>query len=138
SDWSWLATPSSSPFTHTPLPLTPEMKKTVQHGFYNGTYARFGDPQVTITKHDRPEFLHGSQYDIRILLDREGMEDTFVVIDDRTPELDAVWFVEPTWYSQDHEEVEKEPDDVILYPDKKSTLRHGHIRTADVPPKAVL
>lgn len=82
--------PSSSPFTHTPLPLTPEMERTVQHDFCNGTYARYGDPQVTITIHDRPEFHHRSQYDIRILLDSEGMEDAFVVIDGRTPELDAV------------------------------------------------
>ena len=82
-------------------PLTLEMNRTVQHGFYNGTYARFGDPQVTVTIHDRPKFHGKSHYDLRNLLDSEGMEDGFIVVDETTPDLDALWYVLPTGYEMD-------------------------------------
>ncbi|KAL8876573.1 MAG: hypothetical protein Q9198_005260 [Flavoplaca austrocitrina] len=88
-------------------PLTLEMKRTVQHGFYNGTYARFGDPQATVTIHDQPDFHTRPHYDIRNILDSEGTEDTFVLIDAKTPGLDAIWLVNPTWYSRSQEEYEQ-------------------------------
>ncbi|KAL8838565.1 MAG: hypothetical protein Q9176_004962 [Flavoplaca citrina] len=117
--------------------LTLEMKRTVQHGFYNGTYARFGDPQATVTIHDRPDFHARSHYDIRNILDSEGMEDTFLLIDEKTPELDAIWLVKPTSYSRAEEE-DEQPGDVIHHPGETFTLWHGHIRTADVPTLAVI
>lgn len=99
--------------------LTLEMKRTVQQGFYNGTYARFGDPQTPVTIHDRPDFHTRSHYDIPNILDSEGMEDTFVLIDEKTPELDAIWLVNPTWYSRSQEEYEQ-PGDIIHYPVRRS------------------
>ncbi|CAO1598324.1 hypothetical protein XANCAGTX0491_002093 [Xanthoria calcicola] len=112
-------------------PLTLEMNRTVQHGFYNGTYARFGDPQVTVTIHDRPEFHGKSHYDLRNLLDSEGMEDDFIVVDETTPDLDALWYVLPTGYMIDG----VKPGDVVHYPGEDPTLWHVHIQTADVPLK---
>lgn len=40
--------------------------------------------------------LHGrSHYDLRNILDSGGMGDAFVVIDEETPKLDTLWFVNP-------------------------------------------
>ncbi|KAI4221802.1 MAG: hypothetical protein L6R36_006636 [Xanthoria steineri] len=108
------------------------MNRTVQHGFYNGTYARFGDPQVTITIHDRPEFHGKSHYDLRNLLDSEGMDDDFIVVDETTPDLDALWYVLSTGYSKLQAKTEK-PGDVVHYPDEDFTLWHVHVRTPDLP-----
>ncbi|KAI4102382.1 MAG: hypothetical protein LQ345_007375 [Seirophora villosa] len=113
-------------------PLTLEMNRTVQHGFYNGTYARFGDPQVTVTIHDRPEFHGKSHYDLRNLLDSEGMKDDFIVVDETTPDLDALWYVTSTGYSKLQAKTEK-PGDVVHYPDEDFTLWHVHVRTPDMP-----
>ncbi|KAL8854704.1 MAG: hypothetical protein Q9221_000486 [Calogaya cf. arnoldii] len=90
------------------------MTRTLQHGFYNGTWARYGDPQATITIHDRLEFHGRSHYDLRNILDAEGMEDPFV------------------------EEVEPDfPGSIIKYPDEDFTLWHAHLLTADVPLQAL-
>ncbi|KAL9598880.1 MAG: hypothetical protein Q9219_004220 [cf. Caloplaca sp. 3 TL-2023] len=56
-------------------PLTAEMNTTVRHGLYDGTYACYGDPIVSLTIHDRPEFYGISHYDLRITLDSEGSLD---------------------------------------------------------------
>ena len=112
-------------------PLTLEMNRTVQHGFYNGTYARFGDLQVTVTIHDHPEFHGKSHYDLRNLLDSEGMEDDFIVVDETTPDLDALWYVLPTGYEMDR----VKPGDIVHYPGEDPTFWHVHIQTADVPYK---
>ncbi|KAL8656840.1 MAG: hypothetical protein Q9226_002512 [Calogaya cf. arnoldii] len=118
-------------------PLTAEMNRTVQHSFYNGTYARYGDPQATVTIHDRLDFHGRSHYDMRNILDAEGMEDTFVVVDERTPVLDAVWYVMDTWYSKFREEEEVDlPGAIIKYPDEDFTLWHAHMHTEDVPLQA--
>ena len=114
------------------VPLTPETKSTVQESFYNGTWARFGDPQVTVTFHDRADFHARSHYDIRNILDSESMQDDFLVIDEKTPELDAVWLVHPTWFSRYVEKYEQ-PGEIIHYPNEAFTLWHGHFHTADVP-----
>lgn len=71
-------------------PLTLDMTRTVQHGFYDGASARFDNPPVVVNVHDRPEFHGLSHYDIRIALDNEGEKDVFILVDERTFELDAV------------------------------------------------
>ncbi|KAL8946330.1 MAG: hypothetical protein Q9183_007924, partial [Haloplaca sp. 2 TL-2023] len=71
------------------VPLTPEVKSTVQGSFFNGTLARFSDPIVTVSFHDRADFNARSHYDIRNILDSEGMQDDFLVIDANIQELDA-------------------------------------------------
>ncbi|KAL8638918.1 MAG: hypothetical protein Q9226_008946, partial [Calogaya cf. arnoldii] len=121
------------------VPLTTTINETIQHGFWNGTYACFGDPQVTVTIHDRPHFHGKSQYDIRRILDTEGKEGVFLIADERTVELQAIWFVETTAYSQEMDEIRKEDPEyypIIHYPDEDFTLWHGHFRIADLPNNA--
>ena len=118
-------------------PLTSEMARTVQHGFYDGTIARYGNPVIVVNIHDRPE-LHGiSHYDIRNVLDGEGQLDPFLIVDDRTPDLDAVWYVTTTQeckYNSDPTHFAHPP---ITYPDEEFVLWQAHIRTSDVPIDAV-
>ncbi|KAL8811734.1 MAG: hypothetical protein Q9223_002695 [Gallowayella weberi] len=115
-------------------PLTAEMNRTIQHGFYDGTYARYGDPIVSLTVHDRPEFHGISHYDLRITLDREGSLNPFLIIDEKTPELDAVWYVESTEFDRSYQ---TEPGEVIEYPNENFTLWQAHMQVADVPISAV-
>ncbi|KAL8845743.1 MAG: hypothetical protein Q9221_009111 [Calogaya cf. arnoldii] len=118
------------------VPLTTTINETIRHGFWNGTYARFGDPQVTVTVHDRADFHGKSHYDIRNILDAEGKKDVFLIADERTVELQAIWFVETTAYGQDMDEFEKEDPDYypsIHYPDEDFTLWQGHFRIANLP-----
>ena len=81
--------------------LTDAMARTVQHGFYDGTDARFGNPQYVVEIHDRPEFHGISHYDLRHLLDAEGETDAFIVIDQHTQDNDAVWYVADTEYCKE-------------------------------------
>ncbi|KAL8806727.1 MAG: hypothetical protein Q9182_001125 [Xanthomendoza sp. 2 TL-2023] len=115
-------------------PLTAAMNGTIQHGFYDGTYARYGDPIVSFTVHDRPEFHGISHYELRITLDSEGSLDPFLIIDDRTPELDAVWYVQSTEFDQT---LPVEPGQVVEYPHENFTLWQAHMQVADVPISAV-
>ena len=77
-------------------PLTEAMIKTLQHGIYNGSQARFGNPSLEVAMHDRSDFHGISHYELCNILDREGSLDHFLVIDAQTPENDAVWYVPDT------------------------------------------
>ena len=115
--------------------LTDAMSRTVQHGFYDGTDARYGNPQVVTNIHNRSEFFGLSHYELRLRLDAEGMLDEFLVADERTPELDAVWFIETTetckaWSDPSQFRPETQPK---RYPGEDFVLWHGHLKTADVP-----
>ena len=112
------------------VPLTPEMITTTQHGFYDGTSARFGNTEVAVAIHNRTSFHGLSHYDIRVALDAEGVLDPFVVLDARTPELDAIWYVETTakcraWDSYISPR--------ITYPYENFTTWQVHIRVPDLP-----
>ncbi|KAL8720130.1 MAG: hypothetical protein Q9225_002975, partial [Loekoesia sp. 1 TL-2023] len=117
------------------VPLTSEIVKTVQHGFYDGTYARYGDPQVLVNIHNRPEFHGKSHYDIRIALDNEGTLDPFIIADERTPHLDAVWYVEDTASCKyDSDPTHFNPDtQPVRYPGEDFILWQAHMKTADTP-----
>ncbi|KAL8949736.1 MAG: hypothetical protein Q9222_004182 [Ikaeria aurantiellina] len=115
-------------------PLSPAMVRTTQHGFYDATYARYGNPQVTLAIHDRPEFHGLSHFDMRNFLDSEGLLDAFVVIDERTPQLDAVWYVESTEYCKSRSDPSPA---VIPHPGESYTLWHAHMQVGDVPISAI-
>ncbi|KAL8751614.1 MAG: hypothetical protein Q9199_006290 [Rusavskia elegans] len=72
--------------------LTQSIINTTQHSFYDDTSARFGSPEVVVAIHNRTEFHGISHYDLRGALDAVGALSPFVVLDDTTPELDAVCY----------------------------------------------
>ena len=75
---------------------------SVQHDFAAGSFARFGNPDVTISVQDRPDF-HGSfHYQIREKLDLEDLLGESLIIDDRTAHSHAVWYVRTTETSKYH------------------------------------
>ncbi|KAL8766676.1 MAG: hypothetical protein Q9209_006606 [Squamulea sp. 1 TL-2023] len=112
------------------VPLTQSIIETTQHGFYDGGVARFGNPQVVVAIHNRTE-LHGlSHYDLRIALDAEGALDPFVVLDDHTPQLNAVWYVETTAQCQRWDSFFT---GMITYPYENFTTWQIHIRVPDLP-----
>ncbi|KAL8809297.1 MAG: hypothetical protein Q9223_001698 [Gallowayella weberi] len=113
-------------------PLTAEISRTVHRGFYDGTYACYGDPMVNLTIYDRPEFHGMSHYDMRIALNKEGQEDLFLVIDEKTADMDAVWVVETTEMDEFFKNFE-DPRRTIYHPDEKFTLWQAHMRVPDVP-----
>lgn len=115
-------------------PLTPEMSQAVRHGFYDGTYARYNRPQVTVTIHDRPDFYGISHYHLRNILDSEGSPAPFVVIDEKTPESGAVWYVETTEYCNLRSDLGPY---VVTHPGENFTLWQGHMQVADLPISAV-
>ena len=112
------------------VPLTPAIISTTSHGFYDGTSARFGIPQVVVAIHNRTSFHGLSHYDIRVALDSEGALDPFVILDDRTPELDAVWYVQTTAKCR---EWDAYVTDRVTYPYENFTTWQVHIRVPDLP-----
>ena len=117
-------------------PLTEAMTRTLQHGVYNGSQARFGNPSLEVTIHDRSDFHGISHYELRNILDREGSLDQFLIIDAQTPENDAVWYVpgtEECRYWSDPALWDHEGERPIRYPDEDFILWQGHLKTADVP-----
>ncbi|KAL8789095.1 MAG: hypothetical protein Q9213_001358 [Squamulea squamosa] len=112
------------------VPLTQSIIDTTQHGFYDGGVARFGNSQVVVAIHNRTE-LHGlSHYDLRVALDAEGALDPFVVLDDQTPELDAVRYVESTAQCRRWDSFFT---GVVTYPYENFTTWQIHIRVPDLP-----
>ncbi|KAL8891978.1 MAG: hypothetical protein Q9215_001089 [Flavoplaca cf. flavocitrina] len=112
------------------VPLTQSIIDTTQHGFYDGTSARFGDPEVVVDIHNRTDFHGYSHYQLRRALDAEGALFPFVILDEHTPELDAVWYVETTARCQYWDTV---VEGTITYPYENFTLWQIHIRVADLP-----
>ena len=113
------------------------MTKTVQHGIYDGSQARFGNRMLEVTIHDRPDFHGISHYDLRNILDREGSLEHLLIVDVQTPENDAVWYVPDTeeckyWSDPALWDYRTEPS-FIKYPDEDFILWQGHLKIADVP-----
>ena len=117
------------------VPLTAEIVKTIQHGFYDGTYARYDNPQVLVDIHDRPDFHGKSHYDIRVALDNEGVLDPIIIADERTPHLDAVWYLEDTANCK----IDSDPslfkpgEQPVRYPGEDFVLWQAYMKTADAP-----
>ncbi|KAL9598431.1 MAG: hypothetical protein Q9219_004521 [cf. Caloplaca sp. 3 TL-2023] len=116
-------------------PLTLDMRRSVEHGFWDGAGGRFGNPSVVVNIHDGAEYHGLSHYDLRLALDNEGMRDTFVVIDAQTPHLDAVWFVKTTEdCKRGSDPSQFRPGDAPRrYPGEDFVLWHAHMTTGDVP-----
>ena len=114
--------------------LTPSIVDVMQHAFWDGSFARYGNPVVKLAIHDRPDCHQLSHYQIRNLLDSEAMKSEFILIDEDTEATTGVWYVEST------EACEQETRDAIegghppiTHPDETFTLWKIHLRAADVP-----
>ncbi|KAL8912863.1 MAG: hypothetical protein Q9171_002241 [Xanthocarpia ochracea] len=112
------------------VPLTQSIINTTQHGFYDGTSARFGSPEVVVAIHNRTEFHGLSHYDLRVALDAEGALAPFVVVDNHTPKLNAVWYVETTANCR---LLDSYFPDTVTYPYENFTTWQIHIRVPDLP-----
>ena len=78
------------------VPLAQSVAASVQKDFEIGSFARFGNPLVTISIQDRPDFHGASHYSIREKLDLEDLLNDFIIIDDRTADSHAIWYVTST------------------------------------------
>ena len=116
------------------VPLTLDVTASVHQDFAIGSFARFDDPLVTISIHDRPDFHNASHYQIRETLDREGFLDEFLLLDDRTASTHAIWYIETTetsrYYTADairdhNPPIEYEGEDFVLW--------QGRFLTQDFP-----
>lgn len=76
------------------VPLTPAIRTSVQNDYYIGSYARFQDPATAISISNRTDFHNLSHLQIRETLDRENKTGLFFLIDSRTLESNAIWYVE--------------------------------------------
>ena len=84
------------------VPLAQSVAASVQKDFDYGSFERFGNPGVTISIQDRPDFHSLSHYSIRKKLDLEGLLNDFIIIDDRTADSHAIWYVTTTENSKVH------------------------------------
>ena len=78
------------------IPLAQSDPANIQKDFEIGSFARFGNPLVTISIQDRPDFHGVSHYKIREQLDLEDLLNDFIIIDDRTADSHAIWYVTST------------------------------------------
>ncbi|KAI9735835.1 MAG: hypothetical protein M1834_001300 [Cirrosporium novae-zelandiae] len=108
-----------------PQPL--QVLDQVHHDFAIGSFARF-DPSVELFICDRPEFYGKPHVEIRQKLDEEGLQDAFLVIEDRTTDSNAVWYIERT----SHAESASEDDEFVKHGNEPPLLRL-RIKTRDVP-----
>ena len=84
------------------VPLAQSVAASVRKEFGYGSFARFGNPTITISIQDRPDFHGLSHYSIREKLDLEGLLNDFIIIDDRTADSHAIWYVTTTEDSRVH------------------------------------
>ncbi|KAL8703993.1 MAG: hypothetical protein Q9201_002825 [Fulgogasparrea decipioides] len=110
------------------------MNRTVQHGIYDATWERYNNTAFRLNIYDRPEFHGMSHYDLRLSLDNEGLLDPFVVIDEKTPELNAIWYIDDTEnckLNSDPKPFGKYPP--VRYPDEDFILWQAHLLIGDLP-----
>ncbi|KAL8734954.1 MAG: hypothetical protein Q9181_003003 [Wetmoreana brouardii] len=113
------------------------MNRTVQHGVYDATWERYNNTAFRLSVHDRPEFHGMSHYDLRLSLDNEGLLDPFVVIDEKTPELNAIWYIDYTEnckLNSDPRPFGNYPP--VRYPDEDFILWQAHLSIGDLPAMA--
>ena len=120
------------------VPLTQSTVQLVQHAIYNGSRARFGDPQMQVTILDRPEFHGVSNYDLRTILDKERQLDPFLIIDTHTAEKNAVWYVPDTQTCKNNSDPTKGENPPVIYPDEGFILWQALVRTEDIPLEVIL
>lgn len=116
------------------VPLSQSVIASVQQDFAIGNFARFGNPYVTVSIQNRPDFHYASHYSIRDRLDLEGFLEQFLVIDSRTADSHAIWYVETTKTSRDYTAMAIEGGEPpVTYPGEDSTVWQARILTQDVP-----
>ena len=115
------------------VPLAHSTVKAVQQDFAIGSFARFGNPGTTISIKDRPDFYGASHYSMREKLDLEGSLDEFLIMDDRTADSHAIWYVQTTeiskLYTAGAIEVDNPP---ITHEGEDFTLWQARMLTQDV------
>lgn len=115
-------------------PLASTVHTAVVHDFNVGSFARFRDPGEVLEIHDRPEFHGLSHLEMRLRLDAERQEDGFVVIDEETAALRAVWWITPTEESEYiNKDMTEAHDPPVSYPGEAFPLWKVHILTQDLP-----
>jgi hypothetical protein len=85
--------PILNAFLTAPQPL--EVLDQIHAQFAVGSFARFHS-SVELFIRDRPEFYSLSHLQIRQLLDEEDFLDPFLIIEARTEDSDAVWYIDTT------------------------------------------
>lgn len=128
------------------IPLQANLSSTIRREFDIGAFARFRDPSVTLTIHDRPDFYHQSSLAVREILDREGHTDGFVLIDANVtkpgpsirreePFSTALWWVTSRADSEDYtrEFTEDSHSPPITYPGEAFVLWRVRVLTQDLP-----
>lgn len=113
------------------------MVEAAQYAVHNATWARYGNPDFQLDLHNRSDLYHTAHYDLRLKLDEEGMLDPFVVVDENTLDLNAVWFIESTEYCKlNSDPKDFGPNPPIVYPGEDFILWQAHMLACDVPTQA--
>ena len=116
------------------MPLAQSVAASVQKDFEIGSFARFGNPLVTISIQDRPDFHGVSLYSIREKLDLEDLLNDFIIIDDRTADSHAVWYVTSTEDSRvKTASAMRYHNPPITHEGEDFTLWQAHFLTQDLP-----
>jgi hypothetical protein len=90
--------------------------------FAIGAFARFS-PSSELFIRDRPDFYSLSHLKIRQRLDVEGFLDTFLIIEDRTIDSNAVWYIDTTEAGESEEESGIEDGNIVKHGDEPTLLR---------------
>ena len=115
-------------------PLAQGVAAGIKHDFEIGSFARFGNPSVTVSIQDRADFHGASHYRVRETLDLEGFLEHFLIIDDRTADSHALWYVETTEVCKQYTAMAVGGDDApITHEGEDFTVWQARILTQDVP-----
>ena len=115
-------------------PLAENVVASVEQDFAIGSFARFGNPLTTISIQDRPDFYDASHYSIREKLDLGGFLGDFVIIDDRTADSHAIWYVTTTEDSNvKTASAIKYDNPPVTFKEEDFTLWQGRFVTHDLP-----
>ena len=116
------------------VPLAQSVATSVLHDFAIGSFARFGNPLVTVSIQDRPELHDVSHYNMRVKLDLEDLLDDFLVIDERTADSHAIWYITSTETSKAHTAAAMGGDSPpITHEGEDFTLWQARVLTQDLP-----
>ena len=116
------------------VPLSQSVTTSVQHDFAIGSFARFGNPVVALSIQDRQDFHGASHYSMREKLDLEGFLENFLIIDDRTADSHAIWYVETTETSKEYAAMAAGGDTPPITHEREAfPLYQARILTQDVP-----
>lgn len=120
------------------IPLNQDVTTTVFRGIYDGNLGRFGNSMMALPIHDRAEFHGLSHYKIRQQLDREGVTDIIALIDERTGDSGAIWYVDTTENSKwTTEQLKEDGQAPVAYPGEDFALFQIRMRISDLPVSAI-